>query len=131
LLTGCEKYSIAIRRETVDRTSLASTYVGSPDPMQKAPPFGQRLVLQWNLPDNLLEEPPIVTLSMIFRNYTQKNIEFPITARRGQYIFNLLDEEYGYTGGFLTYKAELRDGEGTLLKSWKQRLWFDLIEMDE
>jgi len=131
LLTGCEKYYLSVKREFVDRSKLASTFVGSPDPLQKDPPKGEELILEWRLPPHALDQELTLLLKVIYKNYSEETICFPVDRRRGVFTYPLLNEKYHETEGFLTYKADIKTQDGTLLKEWKQQLWVDLITIDD
>ncbi|NGX51674.1 MAG: hypothetical protein K1060chlam2_01547 [Chlamydiae bacterium] len=131
LLSGCEKYYLSVKRESVDRSKLASTFVGSPDPRQKNPPTGEELLLEWRLPRTALKQELTLVLKLIYKNYSEETIRYPVDRRRGVIIFALLDEKYRQTEGFLTYKADIITPDGTPLKEWKQQLWVDLITLED
>lgn len=130
LLCGCEKYYLSVKRELVNRDRLASTYVGSPDPRQKNPPKGQELTLEWRLPEEALQEKLVLVLDLIYRDYTRKSICHPIDRKRGIFTYSLLNQELKEKEGFLTYKAEIQNEKGEVIKQWKQQLWTELIIID-
>lgn len=130
LLCGCEKYYLSVKREVVSRERLASTYVGSPDPRQKNPPKGQELIMEWRLPEEALEEKLILVLDLIYKDYTKGEICHPIDRKRGIFTYSLLNQEFKEKEGFLTYKAEIRNAQGGVLKQWKQQLWTELIVIE-
>lgn len=111
-------------------STLASTFVGSPDPRQKNPPTGEKLIIGWKLPSDSLDQELLLQLDIIYRNHSKKRECYPISQRRGIIIYHLLDEEYFKTRGFLTYKAEIITREGSVLKEWRQKLWFNLITIN-
>lgn len=127
---GCEKYYLSVKREMMNRNSLASTYVGSPDPRQKDPPKGQELMMEWRLPEEALQENPILVLDLIYKDYTKGKICHPIDRKRGIFTYALLNPEFREKGGFLTYKAEIRSEQGAVMKQWKGQLWAELIEIE-
>ena len=131
LLTGCEKYYVTVKREYVDRDQLASTFVGSPDPRQKNPPTGQELTIEWRLPPEVMNEKLQLELSILYRDYSRATFTYPVDRRRGVVTYALLNEEYFERDGLLTYKAEILDSDGKILKEWKQILWTDLITLEE
>lgn len=131
LLTGCEKYYVTVKREYVDRDQLASTFVGSPDPRQKNPPTGQELTIEWRLPPEAMEEELQLELNILYRDYSSATFTYPVDRRRGVVTYALLNEEYFERDGLLTYKAEILDSNGKVLKEWKQILWTDLITLEE
>ena len=131
LLCGCEKYYLSVKREAVDQTKLASTFVGSPDPRQKNPPRGQELIIEWRLPPDALDQELVLQLDVIYKNHSEKTFCYPVDRRRGAITYALLNDEYHETEGFLTYKAEIVTPDGIVLKEWKQQLWVDLIVIDD
>lgn len=131
LLCGCEKYYVSVKREYVDQSKLASTFVGSPDPRQKNPPKGQELIIEWRLPQGALDQKLTLVLSVIYKNHSEETLCYPVDRRRGVITYALLDEAYRKTEGFLTYKAEIKTLDGMIVKEWKQQLWVDLIVIDE
>jgi hypothetical protein len=131
-LASCSRSILSVRQQWVDSRYLASTHVGTPDPRQEHPPFGQQLVIYWWVPNHVLEKNPELDLSVIFWNFTQKKITFPIHSNSGYKVYSLLDEEFQDTGGLLTYKAEINTpGETQPFGEWKHQLWVNLIELDE
>ncbi len=130
LLCGCEKYYVSVKREPVNRESLASTFVGSPDPRQADPPRGQELLLEWRLPQKDFSSDLTLLLDILYRDHTQERVCYPIARKRGVVTFSLLGEKYEETKGFLTYKATIQTPDGKVLKEWKQQLWTDLIVID-
>jgi len=128
---GCEKCYLSILRERVDRSTLASTFVSSPDPRQHHPPIGQRLMIEWFLSSSLFKQELMLQLKVIYNNHSQKTLFYPINCRWGMVLYSLLDEEYHKSKGILTYKVEIQTLEGNVVKQWKQRLWVDLIDVED
>lgn len=131
LLSGCEKYYVSVRNIPVDASYLASLSIGSPDPRMAHPPFGQKLIISWDLPPELLQENPRVVLDILYKNHTEKQVVYPVSCRRGYEIFDLLNQTFVETEGFLCYKAELLIGEGIIYREWKHQLWVKLITLDD
>lgn len=130
LFTSCEKYYLTLKKEYVNQSTLASTYVGSPDPMQKNPPLGEELVIEWWLPPGSLDEELTLMLKIIYRNYTEQTLIYPVLQRRGEITFPLLNDGFIETGGFLSYKVEIRTSHGEVMKEWEHRLWTNLITIE-
>lgn len=126
---GCSKYYVSVRREKIDASYLASSYVNTPDPRQKNPPFGQQLIIDWLVPERLIKQEPQVVLYIIFKNYTEHKETFSIDAKRGYAIYSLLDKNYMEKKGILTYRAEIVTREG-VYRDWKHQLWVNLIHVD-
>ena len=131
LLFGCQKYGLLIRQQKVDAGYLASTHIGSPDPSQANPPSGELVIVEWWVPRELLEKQPKVILRLIYWNYTEEIIEFPITKRVGYDVFPIYQEKFNETGGILTYMAEIVDNCGEVFQEWKHQLWVNLIQVKD
>lgn len=131
LLTGCEKYYLSLRQVPVDVTYLASSGVGTPDPRQANPPYGQKVVMEWAIPPELLEQKPEIVFHVIYKNYTQEELIYPIEDRSGMEVFSLLNENYEAKGGILTYHAIIRTQQGKIYREWKHQLWVHLITLDD
>lgn len=130
-LCGCEKYYLSVKNEHVDLSTLASTFVGSPDPRKENPPNGQELILQWRLPPKAIEQKLVLLLKIVYRDYTEEVHEYPVERRRGGLTFSLLNEKFLEKRGFLTYKAEIKRLDGEVLKQWQHKLWVDLITIED
>lgn len=127
-LVGCAPYAVNVKRLSYGRGSLASTWVESPDPDQENPPKGQKLFITYRIPPGVGREPPTLSLHMIFRNYHEETITYPIHQQAGNVLYELMNEKFKETGGFLTYKAELVDKKGKVLADWRQQMWVELIQ---
>lgn len=122
---------MSVVREKVDRGALASTFVGSPDPLQENPPHGQKLYIRWRLPYLTDMKNKYLSLSIIFQNYQTQTLLYPLDHHRGVIVYSLLNEDYFSVGGLLTYKAEIMDGNHKVIKKWQHSLWVDLITIEE
>lgn len=131
LFSSCQKYGLAVRRQRVDNTYLASTHIGSPDPRQECPPNGQMVVVEWWVPRELLCENPKICLHLILWDYSQRTIVFPIDKRIGYETYFVIGEDFATTCGIITYKAEIVTDDGCVFRDWKHQLWVDLIQIEE
>jgi hypothetical protein len=129
LLTGCSKYYLSLRQVPVDASYPASSQVGTPDP--GPPPHGQKIVLQWAVPPELLDQNPQIIFHVIFRNHTEKTFVYPIESRLGSEVYSLLNQDYDASGGILTYAAEIMTPDHHVYREWKHQLWVNLITLDE
>ncbi len=129
-LPACQKYYVSVNRIGVGRSSLASTFVKSPDPRQEDPPKGEKLLISWNLPREYLDKPLRLSVDLIYRDYEEKHVNIQVEGRRGIEEISLLDEEFKKTRGFLTYRVMLYDEKDQLLKEWQHQLWVKLIKID-
>ncbi|MDX8430492.1 MAG: hypothetical protein SNF33_01615 [Candidatus Algichlamydia australiensis] len=127
-LASCAPYSVGVKRLSYGRGNLSSTWVGSPDPEQENPPKGQKLFITYRIPPSRVRNAPMLSLHVIFRNYTEEVITFPIHQQSGNFLYELMNEKFQEKGGFLTYKAELVNKEGEVLADWRQQMWVELIQ---
>lgn len=128
---SCQKYYVSVTRESIDRASLASSFAKTPDPRQLEPPKGERLLIQWNLFSQDVQEELICSLSLIYRNYEEETINYKVDAKRDVISYFLLGERYESTKGIMTYKVEILSKKGEIVKSFKHQLWTKLIKLDD
>ena len=130
-ITSCQKYYLSICQLKIDKNSLASTYVGSPDPRQKNPPQGQRLILEWQIPKDLLTQKPTLHLEVLYQDYSEAKFTYPISHKRGYQVYTLQGEEYLEKKGLLSYKAEIITEDGTIFRKWRHQMWVQVIHLEE
>lgn len=130
VLTGCDKYYISVMRQNIDADYLASARVGTPDPRRDKPPLGEMLLVSWYVPQEIVDQAPIARLSIIFQDYSEKKIDYPVEYKKGFSTFTLLGEDFLKKGGFLTYKAEILV-HGEPYRTWKQQLWVKVIHLED
>lgn len=131
LLSSCSKYYLSLNQQFVDRKYLASSHVNTPDPRQATPPKGQLIHASWKIPQEIYELEPKLIVRLLFWNYTEKEVEFPLETKVGQHSFFVIGDEYKETKGVLTYMAKIVLPDGSVYKEWKQQLWVELIQIDE
>jgi len=131
LLASCDKYYVAVRQIPVNTSSLASAHVGTPDPRLAHPPLGQKLVVDWVVPGELLIKQPRVVLFLLYKDHTEKKLSYPIEYKSGYAVYALLGEEFEKTKGLLTYRAEIVTAEGEIYRDWKHQLWVNLITLEQ
>lgn len=131
ILSGCQKYYISIAQESVTRESLASTQLGTPDPRQKNPPIGERLIIEWKVPRDYLSKDPSLYLHVIYKDYTEAYFTYSMPYKVDYVTYTLVGDEYEQKKGILTYQAELRAKEESPFITWKHQLWTKLITLDE
>ncbi|MGR3911889.1 MAG: hypothetical protein QRY71_01080 [Candidatus Rhabdochlamydia sp.] len=130
LMSSCQKYILSLQQIPITQKSLASYHIKSPDPRQENPPFGQQIVMQWSVPPDLLEKKPQIVFHVIYQDYTEECITYPLEYRRGTKLFSLLNEDYLAKQGILTYKATICLEDGTVYREWKHQLWVHLITLE-
>ncbi len=127
--SSCTCHRLTIQTQYLNSEYLASHHVRTPDPRLFHPIIGQRLVLQWSLCDQQIEEhETYLYLKVRFRNHCEKEIRVPITSPKGVYLYKIVNEDYDQSGGVLTYFAEIRDNT-RVLASWRHPLWAQLIQL--
>ena len=131
LLCACNRYYVGVYQQRVDGSSLASAGAGTPDPKLKHPPFGQMLVVEWQLPKEYLAQNPLIQLDVIFWDNIERRYVWPVNQRKGYETLKILDEDYEKTGGILTYRARVLDEEGTVFREWRHMLWVNLITAEQ
>jgi hypothetical protein len=114
-----------VQQQKIGPTYLASTNVGSPDP--RIPPNGQMILAEWWIPSRIVKQHPTLRIDVLFCDYTQDCVEFPINRTVGYETYSVLNKEFKETGGLLAYKAEIIDSDGEVLADWKHQLWVELI----
>ena len=129
-LVGCGK-GISVQNQYFSREDLASFKMRTPDPLRNCPPIGQRLIVQWNYPAEILElEDPHLLMTIRLRDYSEERIVISICKRKGTYIYELVNQRYFDTCGIMTYKIETW-GCGKPIDVWKHQLWTELITIDQ
>lgn len=130
LLTGCCKNGISVQNQYFSRDDLASHIMDTPDPERNCPPIGQRLIVQWKFPHQLVEQGDLSLLMTVrLRDYSEENFTIPITRSHGIYLYELCNQRYFDTCGVATYKIETWSC-GELIDVWKHQLWIELITID-
>lgn len=127
LFSGCEKYYISICQDSIDSSYLASSHVKTPDPRQENPPLGDRLIIEWQVPKALLDKTPVLHLHVIYKDYSEQFLTYPMTSRIDYVVYTLLGEEYQQKKGILTYEAKIIDDQAEIFRDWKHQLFTHLI----
>jgi len=128
LCAACGRPTLMLQQQLVKPAYLASTNVGTPDP--RTPPKGQMIVAEWWLPRKIVNEHPTLRIEILFHDYSQDCVEFPIQTMIGYETYSVLNNCFKQTGGLLSYKAEIISCDGEVLADWKHQLWTELITID-
>jgi hypothetical protein len=132
LLASCGKRSyLSLMQDRIDARYLASTHVGTPDPRQACPPYGQRIIIDWFLPEEISYQNPHIDLHLLFWNNTTEVVTYPIKGRMGNKVYYLLGKEFDEKKGVLTYKAEIVTEDGVVFTEWKHQLWVNFINVEQ
>ncbi len=123
--TSCYKNNLYVQQEWVDRNFLASTHVNTPDPRQVCPPTGQRLLVAWRFPSNLVDEGLTLHLTVRFWDNLEEKVSSPIYKPRGTEAFNFFEGRR-----ILTYRVDVTDSLGEVVDVWEHHFWTKLIDID-
>lgn len=130
-LASCTNSRLAVYSDYLNRESLASYHVGTPDPFLNYPPIGQRLIVVWTLKKGCLRFSDLHLKATIrFRNNQETIVEYPVIKSEGTFIYSLLNDDYIKTGGMLTYQVQLI-GDDCVLDEWRHQMWANLIRIGE
>lgn len=128
LLTACSCPFLSVQTDYVTNQSLASYYVGSPDPRTNNPPFGQRLIVTWSIPKSYRTEPNMhLDITIQFRNQESIFVAVPINKLKGTYVYALLNDDFIKKQGLLAYKINLVSDNG-VIEEWLHQMWTEIIQ---
>ena len=130
-LASCGKSYLSITQEPVDARSLASTYIGSPDPRQAHPPLGQMLVVSWAVAPSLIKKHLQIVLKVNYWNYTDATFYYPLNKPVGYLTYSLLNEEFEKKVGLLSYAVQIIGEDGEVYEDWKHQLYTKLIHVGD
>jgi hypothetical protein len=131
LLTSCSKEHLAVQTDFLNHKSLASYYVGTPDPLVNRPFIGERLIIRWSLPQNYQTYSDLqLKLTVRFGDRTETVQTYRIKKLCGLQVYELFGDDYIAKKGIFTYKAEII-GNQTVLDCWRQHMWVELIQVDK
>ena len=116
-LTSCSTHRLTVQTQYLARENLASYFMGLPDPHLDNPVIGQRLLIEWCLPVDLLKGKEVeLSMKIRLKNLEERTIHYSIPPKggsfnRGYYLLYLVGNDYCETGGISTYNVEiLSDG---------------------
>lgn len=130
--TSCSYFhGISARTHYLGPEHLASVQLHTPDPRKGQPYYGQRLIVSWDLPSSYMEKPDLhLLLQVRYRDHSEMVVSWPLLKKHGTYTYDLLGEAYDTKGGIMTYKVQVLS-ENHVLEEWVQKLWVDLIKIEE
>ncbi len=131
LITSCYKNYLYVHHEKMDRTYLASTYIGTPDPRQKHPPDGQRISISWDFPLSIYRENLTMITTIRFWDNKQDVFVHKISSKRGYISYKFQDNTENKTKKILTYKVDVLNEDGDLVDQWKHQFWKELIKINK
>lgn len=136
VLSCCNLHRLTVQTQYLTSENLASFYMNTPDPALTQCVEGQRLLIQWCLPnDSIIGKKLFLHVKIRLRNRRELEQITPLRIRggkytRGFYPYDLTGTDYDESGGILTYKIEILSGD-TVIESWEHPLWANLIVFPE
>lgn len=130
LLSSCYKDNLYVQQEWVDKSYLASSYVKTPDPRDKKPQIGQKIIISWDFPLSEYKKDLTIVLFVRFWNQTQKELTYKIERKRGytDFFFENINREQNKK--ILTYRLDVVDKNNEIIRTWKHQLWTKQINID-
>ena len=132
LTTSCFKNPtvLTVYTDYLSHETLASYHVNTPDPRLNNPSIGQRLIISWSVPKNYLSLDNLhLKITVRFRTREEMVELVSLRKKSGTFVYTLLNEDYIYTRGILTYKVDLIGGD-CLIEEWRHQIWTDLITLE-
>lgn len=130
LMSSCSRYYLTCDRQARNNAYLASSFVGSPDPLKNAPINGEQLVIAWHVPSSF-QNKANVELHLTYWNYTQDVVRFTVKERLGQYTLENLGASFDKNKGIIAYKAIMTDPNGKIYQTWQHQLYTQLIDVSD
>ncbi len=121
--SGCYRHHLYVQQEWVDRNSLASSHVNTPDPRQCDPPEGQRLLVAWQFPKSYFCRDLTIVATVRFWDDTQLVEKIPVIRKRSYKALFYSNQK------ILTYRVEVVTKEGEILETWQHQFWTELIDV--
>lgn len=131
LLMGCMSNHLSIQTDFLNRTNLASYYIGTPDPLQQYPLIGQRLLIQWCFPYKYFAYDDLhLRITIRFGDRSEIRKAIAIRERSGYYNYILAEQEFCEKEGIVSYKVQLI-GCNQIIEEWQHQLWAELLHIGE
>lgn len=125
LFNGCQKSYLTVQQKWIDRQSLASTFVESPDPLQKDPAYGKEVLIGWDFPLSVYKKKPYLLFTVRLWDQTETKYCYEVHQKRG--FTSMFFSEKDPTKKLLTYKIDIYDKEDNILEAWEHQFWTKLI----
>ncbi len=126
---SCAKADLTVRSEYYSRSSLASTYVDTPDPNKESTAFGQRLAISWSVLPPIFEQGPLVLeLVVRLKNGEEKTAKITLKRHEGRIFYPIVGTDFTKKGGLQSYFVKLISNGKVLAKS-KHKFWVENIAL--
>ena len=127
VICGCYRDHFYVQQDWIDRTFLASFHVDTPDPRQKNPPTGPRLLIKWDFPRSIFEKKLTLEGIIRFWDNSEEKISQTIERRRGYESFFFSNKDLK----ILTYFVQAKTETGEIVGKWEHQFWTKLLEIGE
>jgi len=125
LFNGCQKTYLTVQQKWIDKGTLASTFVGSPDPLQEDFPYGKKVLIGWDFPLSVYMKNPYLLFTVRLWDQTEHTYRYEIDQKRG--FAAMFFSEKDPAKKLLTYKIDILDKEENILEVWEHQFWVELI----
>lgn len=122
-LSGCCCKHLYVQQECVDQNFLASTKIGTPDPRQKKPYEGQRLLVAWDFPRSLYSKGLSLEITVRLWGEKEEKIGRRLERKRGCEAFFFPNEK------IVTYLVHVVSDDGKIVETWKHHFWTEMIQV--
>lgn len=127
-LTGCVNETLTVHTDYISHENLASSYVGTPDPLLETALVGQRLIISWWIPRRYQDCANLeIHYRLRYGNREEAQAVIRIAKRVGWYSYALTNEEFFEKKGIKTYQVQLY-ANGEIIDEWQHQLWTKLIQ---
>lgn len=131
LCTGCSKADLSVRSEYYNREHLASSVMDTPDPRKESSAFGQRLIINWSVPNEIFKQGPLeLVLKVRLQDGEEKDTKILLKKSFGQTFYPIFGNDFTKKGGLQSYYAELLSNGKKLAKS-RHKLWVEKINITQ
>jgi hypothetical protein len=125
-LTACSSAKVRARTLYINRSTLASRTLDTPDPAKGTAGLGQCVWIRWNVPEQYEDLKLDVTIR--FENGNERQEQVPLKGLFGSQAIEITPTEYKENGPLLSYRIVLKNGNRSLA-STKHKLWVEKIEI--
>lgn len=130
LTASCRTTDLTVRSEYYNKEHLASYTMDTPDPRKNSSSFGQRLIINWSVPESTYQKGPLeLVLRVRLKNGEEKNVKILLTKRAGQTFFPIFGNDFTKKGGLQSYFVELQSAGKTIDKN-RHKLWVEMIKVN-
>jgi len=131
LLSSCASKPLDVQTEYWRRQDLASYIIDTPDPAKAEPLFGQRIRISWSVSKKEFNQGPLsLEITVRLRNdeklFHTKTLESP----SGEYLFEVIGDNYTKKGGVLSYRVDLLSN-GTIIHERHHKFWVEEITVTD